>query len=408
MPLFRGGSWKLFGVKLPEFGITETIGSTYGAPRTKQGGSQLFLSPQEYQTQIKQPQERSLRQYSAIPAVQGVADSRSISPFGSQGGTTQPVEQPQTQQQPQQQGQQQTFEQAPEQPNMSFVDELLNPALSTLDTLEAETRSLLGGGEQQAEQFTTTAEAKAREAKQAGLLEVEKAETRAQTSAKEAEAQQRRGFSEIQQSLLGRFGRSGFGQGVIGSIGESTLQTLGRIRVGLQETINDLNIRKNQLEDIFNSSVQEAQFEAENLKQNARAQLQQALSQIGQSRIGLATRKAEMVNAALENYRQAVQAVNARNTAFQQQLETMRVEAQNRIAQAQTRAQQVSSNLPNLQFKEFQGQPYSFNPQNAELKPIAGFGGTELGAGGTTDLFGGGLTPEEQYDELLRQQGVIQ
>lgn len=35
------GSWNLFGVNLPEYGITEKIGSFLGAPQTPQGGSNL-------------------------------------------------------------------------------------------------------------------------------------------------------------------------------------------------------------------------------------------------------------------------------------------------------------------------------------------------------------------------------
>lgn len=40
----RAGSWSLFGLKLPEYEVTEKIGSLIGAPRTAQGGSNIFGS----------------------------------------------------------------------------------------------------------------------------------------------------------------------------------------------------------------------------------------------------------------------------------------------------------------------------------------------------------------------------
>lgn len=334
------------------------------------------------------------------PGVLGASATR-----GGGGGS-----QPQLQQQ--QEPGPQNFEQAPEQPDMSFVDELLNPAISNLDALEGETRSLLGGGEAQAESYRGAAETQAKGAKETGLAQVGTAESKARTAAGEAEAQQRRGFSEISQNILGRYGRTGFGQGVLGSLGENTLQTVGRIKVGLQETINTLNTRRNELEDIFNSAVQEAKLESENLKQNARAQLQQALGQIGQSRVALATRRAEMVNSALDQHRQTLQAINARNTAFQQSLETMRIQSQQKIAEAQQRANQAAANLPSF---TLQPGETKFLPLN-ELGGQQGFdelAGTQLPGGVQSGQFGKfgvfsapGKKEEDPYEALLKSAGV--
>ena len=242
----------------------------------------------------------------------------------------------------------QGFQEQPSEVDTSYIDELLNPALSALEGLESETRSLLGGGEQQAEAYRSAAEAKATGAKQTGLGQVQTQEAGAKTAAEEAEFQQRRGFGEISQQFGGRFGRSGFGQGVLGSIAENTLQTVGRIRTGLQGVVQELNTRRNQLEDIFNSAVQEASSEVENLKQNARGKLQNALAQIGQSRVALQTRKSELVNSALENYRQTIAQVNARNTEFQQQLSLQKQQSDLRIQEAQARANNSLQNLPSF------------------------------------------------------------
>mgnify|MGYP004417311619 CR=1 FL=1 len=313
---------------------------------------------------------------------------------------------------------QQGFQEQPSGVDTSYVDELLNPAMSALEGLESETRSLLGGGEQQAEAYRGAAEAKATQAKKTGLGQVQTQEAGARTAAEEAEFQQRRGYGEISQQFGGRFGRSGFGQGVLGSIAENTLQTVGRIRTGLQGVVQELNTRRNQLEDIFNSAVQEANSEAENLKQNARGQLQNALSQIGQSRVALQTRKAELVNSALENYRQTVAQVNARNAEFGQQIALNKQQSDLRIQEAQAKANNSLQNLPS----------FSLSPGETKFIPLTDLGGqegfdqfsgTQLPGGvqtGTAGQFGVFSSPgkknltdvEAQYEELKRSQGINQ
>ncbi|MEK7092450.1 MAG: hypothetical protein AAB907_02400, partial [Patescibacteria group bacterium] len=88
----------------------------------------------------------------------------------------------------------QPTESAPGEPQFDFG--ALNEALGALGSLEEETRSLLGGGEQQAEQFRSAAEATAKGEKARGGAAVSEQERKTQVAGREAETQQRRGFSE--------------------------------------------------------------------------------------------------------------------------------------------------------------------------------------------------------------------
>lgn len=340
-----------------------------------------------------------------VPRGQTLGASTSTNTGGGFSGSATPTQVQQPGAQPT--GDQGYYEQAGGEPDTSYIDELLNPALASLDSLENETRSLLGGGERQAEEYRKSAETKATEAKNTGLGQVQAQGVKNANAANEAELQQRRGYSEIAQQFTGRFGRSGFGQGIVGSVAENTLQTVGRIRTGLQETINDLNVRKNQLEDIFNSAVQEATLESENLKQSARAQLQQALGEIGQSRVALQTRRAELVNSALENYRQAVAAVNQRNAAFQQQIYLNKQQADLKIQAAQTRATGILSNMKSFSMSE--GETKFLSPQDAEAMGLSGEG--ELPGGinyGSAGNFGVLTKPKSgsSYDDLKKEAGL--
>lgn len=80
----RAGSWSLFGVKLPEFGVTEKVGSLIGAPRTAQGGSNIFGS--QIKSKAMQPSVQGARTSSVTP--QKDADQQAFQNYvDSQKGT---------------------------------------------------------------------------------------------------------------------------------------------------------------------------------------------------------------------------------------------------------------------------------------------------------------------------------
>ena len=300
-------------------------------------------------------------------------------------------------------------EQAPQAPGLDFG--AINEALGSLDALEQETRSLLGKGETEAESFRTAAGSRAGKAKQEGLGAVTTREAQTKQAGSEAETTQRRGFSEIAQQFLGRFGRTGFGQGVTGALGESVLQNVGKIRAGVEQTMQQLFQSKQQIESEFNSAVEQANYQAEQIKNNARSTLQQALAQIGGQRGALQSQKADLVNRALENYRQQVIDVNARNTQFQQQIQMQKVQTDESIRLAQSKAANTIEKLAS----------FSFSPGETKVVPLDQFGGAEQAsqfAGtqlpgvnfGTAGQYGVFQSPQakeqDPYQQFLQSQGI--
>ena len=302
----------------------------------------------------------------------------------------------------------QPTEGTPQEPQFDFG--AINEALGTLESLEGETRSLLGGGEQQAESFRTEATGRAQQAKEKGVGAVSEQERKTGFAGREAETQQRRGFSEIAQQFLGRFGRTGFGQGVTGALGESTLQNVGRIRAGVQETMQQLFTQKQEIETQLNTAIEQASFQSEQIKTQAKAQLQSALADIGSRRVALQSQKAQLVNQALEGYRQQVLDVNARNAAFQQQIELSRVRTDEAIREAQSRATNVINNLAE----------FSLAPGETRIMPISqlggetgaqGFAGTQLPGGAQFSKAGqfgifSGQQEQNPLQQLLQSEGI--
>lgn len=259
-----------------------------------------------------------------------------------------------------------SMEGQPGEPQLDFS--AINDALGRLDSFEQETRGLLGGGEAQAESFKSAAISRAEGSRAEGKAAVEAREGKNRKAGMEAEGQQRRGFSEIAQQFAGRFGRSGFGQGVIGQVAESTLGNIGKIRAGVEETVQQLFTQKQQIDQQLNQAVEQASYQAETIKQQGKAQLQQALGEIGQQRYALQSQKAGLVNQALENYRQQIIDVNARNQQFMQTVELAKVRTDEAIREAQARAANTMKELA------------SFESGNTVYSPKTNFGvgGTAL------------------------------
>lgn len=117
----RGGSWSIGGFRLPEFGITERIQNIVQpqAPRTYQGGSNLF-GPQP------QPQAQAPRPVYGPQRPTGQVSSVSTGPVysgGGGGGGGQSQAPASQQQSASQDNSQQYQEQAPEAPSIDFEDQ---------------------------------------------------------------------------------------------------------------------------------------------------------------------------------------------------------------------------------------------------------------------------------------------
>jgi hypothetical protein len=313
-------------------------------------------------------------------------------------GTQAPTPAPQQQQGPG------LVEGEPSAPDIPSLESLIQPALDDLSRFEQETRNLLGGGEQEAEAFRSAAVSRAEQAKKEGQSEVQRRQQKEEGRAEGAIDEARRGFSELAKGLRARFGSAvSTGLGAEAIAGGQTLRAIGQIRAGIAETVNDLNIRKDQLTDIFNTAVSEANFEAENLKKESRRNLQAALGEINANRSLLQSRKADMVSRALEQYRQNVIGIRSRNAEYRQQIDLQRRATDERIRAAQASAQNTLSNLPSFELSPGQTKfvPGSQLGGEGGLSGLEGTslpGGVEFGRAGDFGVFS---APQKEEDQIV-------
>ena len=297
------------------------------------------------------------------------------------------------------------LEQAPQAPSIDF-NAIIQPGLQALSQAEEAARGIFGAQEADIGAQEERGIAEAQRAEQEALGQVESQQAREERRGEEAVGEQRRGFSQLARNLAARFGAGiSTGLGAEAIAGQQALRNISNIRAGLAETISDLNTRRQSIQDITRNAVREAESNANVLRQQARASLQQALADIGGRRGELQSRRAELVFSAVENFRNTVSQVNARNAAFQQQLFRDQQQADLTLRNSISRAQQTAQDLPT----------FELTPGQTRLIPTSQLGdqplvpeGTDITTG-TVGPFtsitapGGetGETPEERINRLF-------
>lgn len=337
----RAGSWSLFGVGLPEFGLTEKLGGIIGAPRTAQGGSNIFggsqamVSPAPSGGQVMGAQSSGGGPGGAFPPGRP-ASQQSIGgqPSGGQPSGGLPLEQ------------------NPEQPDFSAYDQAIAQAQEALNIGE---QAALGSrdaaiteAEASGQQQTKLAQ-QAQSEKLGGLGEQR---TRESGRAENAIAQARQQAAEMQQGLQARFGKSTGTGAFVGELtGRAALQNIGGIQQGLQQTMTQINQEEQNVRNVTANLLSQISQQTENAKVQARSAFDQARAEIASRKGELQSRKAELMMNALQSYQQLLQEVEARNTAFKQQL----------YQKAQATQQQLDT-FKNQALQKFQAQWEGFQP----------------------------------------------
>jgi len=237
------------------------------------------------------------------------------------------------------------MEDRPSQPSINF-DALINPVLEQLSQSEAAAQSLFSAQQGDIES------AKATNAKRLGqtltdqdALLTQGAEE--QTMEGESAADQaRRQFAEIQQGLQARYGNTtGTGAFAAELAGRDTMGIIANIRRGVTSALKEINDKKAQIKELGRIALEDIENNASQQITQARSQLESTLSNIRGQRGQLQARKAELAMTAMQNYQALVADIDARNTAFKQQLYLQQQDAQAKLNEAQTRARSIQESF---------------------------------------------------------------
>jgi len=324
---------------LPEFGISEKLGGTPISPLS----GPISTTPQQ--------------QTPSFPQAEGIATGATggqilgaQAPAGGGAGVGQQAAGQQTA------SAEAPLEQAPAEPEFDF-DSLIAPSLEALGQAEqasrAETDANLAGIDSNLESAVSGQEGEL--SRREGLYEQQQtreegrigeavADTQSEGTGAINEAQ--RGASQLLQGIQSRFGGTTgtgrFASEILGAqttkniagVRQQVIKTIGTLRARLQETVNQIDMEVQNTRDIAQQNIADAKRQAETLKQQARSGLQKALAEIGSRRGELGSRKAEFVFQAIQDHRNTVNEINARNTEFEQRLFQSQQQAEQKLSQA--------------------------------------------------------------------------
>jgi len=320
----------------------------------------------------------------------------------------------------------------PEAPTIDY-DAMIRPVLENLDKsigdFQSANQAIEGGitGWQGAQ----TAATKQSFGEQEQTLGRTKTETqaRAEGAVKEqqklkesASDQARRQTAELMQGIQSRFGGSS-GTGValseimgaqgtrnLANIQTTAMKQVADIRQNLGFAMQEISDKLGQIQEMGRVALQDIDSKAEQQMASAKHQLAQDLSAIRAQKTELQSKKLELVQRSMENYQQAVQQVNANNTAFKQQLFQQQAVAEQELKMAMQKAQNTAKSIPNMQFKTVSltgggQQAYTFNPSTGKTEPVtAGAPGGITANDPVQKLISSGQAKDEDEARMLLGQ----
>jgi len=245
-------------------------------------------------------------------------------------------------------------------------DAIINPILASLDQTEAEAQSLFGQqeGDISAGKETSRKRLETTQNTQKGLLE--SGATRQKQEGESAADEARRQFAEVQQGIQGLYGgTTGTGAFATELAGRDTFGRIADIRQTVSGALKEIDDKKVQIEELGRIALEDIDNSARDQITQARSQLNSTLATIRGQKGELASKKAEMAMNAMQNFKALQAEVEARNTAFKQQLYINQQTAAEKLAQAQNRAKAVAESFKVYNAKDMAGkiQPIRYGSQ---------------------------------------------
>ena len=283
------------------------------------------------------------------------------------------------------------MEPQPQQPQIDF-DALIRPALEGLEGLIA---PLTSSTENRVREFQQGGEA-ALAGSQANIgsqvTGLERSGTQAKQEGESAADEARRQFSEISQGLQARYGGStGTGRFANEQLGAQTMRNIANFRQQVNDRLAKIDDTIQQVREVGRLAQEDYRRETATNIQKSRDNLDLQIADIRRQQGVLQSQKAQMTAQAIQGYQTEVNAINARNTQFLQQVAMQQMQAEQALKAAAQKTTSVAKSLPQFTLSEGQTR-YQLNPETQQYDAIAG---------GSQAIAGTGLTGDDELDKLL-------
>lgn len=376
------GSWGL-----PDIGATEKLADIFGLQRTAQGGSSFRSMPAA-------PIPMQPINYSTVPVSMRQSNVLGTTSSSMGGGGPAPSSTGISYTPPQDLSN--LYEPTPSQPDFEAqYGNAFNEVLSALDQREAARQSGYGADVSQIEagaekaKGTITGQLAEAQANLTGQAQRETGRTEA------AQNQVRRQYSEVQQGLQSLYGgTTGTGRFATELAGRESMRLIGSYGQAMNETLSDIDRTRTNVINESNQRLLENDQSAQSLKLQAKAQLDQDISELRSQKAMLGVERQRQIVSALQNYQSLVASINQRNLAFRQQLYMDQQQfaqklQEKKIAVSQNYVTQLQQALPGLI------RVGAVNPSYADEYYGLPAGTFQLPAGG------GKLTPDDEKQKTI-------
>lgn len=220
----------------------------------------------------------------------------------------------------------------PQAPDLSVFDQIINPVISNFEQLigtqqDTSAHNIANLGTQRQTELDTENSQFA--GQQAGLNTQAQAQTDAANNAIE---EAKRMYAEMSQGTLARYGTTtGTGAFLTEQLGQSTGRNIALLRQGLQQSLQDINDKKTQVQQMGELAVRGTNERFDQAIQTEQDNLQKAIVQIKGNEAMLQSNKAQMAAQAIQHYQDTVNNLNAQRAQQQQQWAIATLNAQTQL-----------------------------------------------------------------------------
>lgn len=297
-----------------------------------------------------------------------------------------------------------SLQQQPNIPSIDF-DALIAPALQALDQQISPLEQSYGQQEANSNQRYDLQQQQNTQSLNANLGEVDTAEAKQNRIADDARNSARQQYSEVQQGIQSRYGgTTGTGAFATELAGRQTMQNMGAITKGVQESMGELTNKRIQIRDVGRLVEKEIENNRSDEINKIRSELQDRVAKIRSDKATLQMQKSQMFIQAQQWASDQINQINARNTAFKQQLFMQQQAADQQLQQQLARGKSVVDSISLQDLTQIQDQyPSLFAPgSGTKLTGKVDLGGGRLS---TYDIGSPALTDDQKRQ--ARIDGLI-
>lgn len=256
-------------------------------------------------------------------------------------------------------------------PDTGMFDSIINPILQSLEggigVAQGAYDANLANLNAQAQQQTGKAQANTQE----NVNALNQRQTQTENTAANSINEARRQFSELAQGINSRYGQvTGTGAFAEGILGGQTQRNIAGYRQQLAQNVQNIQDTLGHVKLVGQQALQDIENTKQAALKEAKFKLDETIQNIRYKQGELQSKKAEMIQGAIQNYQSALQQAQNLDYQFKTQLYTQQQAAEQKLAYALATQKQAATNLKTVSYSPWENIGV-FNPKTGSFNQVA-------------------------------------